>query len=250
MTTPAQDAPLVFPSVAFRPVRLFFINVGLAAVAMLVAGVFGHLTVGMFLGLGLLLGLLNALLVRRSAESITAKEHPLKRSMALNSASRLAIITILGLIIAYIFRPAGLGVVFGLAFFQVLLVATTALPVLKKLRTATEEPVATYSSNGQTGDRKEGAPAMTETILAAQIEVGEHHTATWLGMTVNTDTVLSTAIAGLIVIALAFYLRAKVTSTDVPGGVQLFLRRSPFRCAIRSKAPSGCGSHPSCCRWR
>ncbi len=36
---------------------------------------------------------------------------------------------------------------------------------------------------------------MTETILAAQIEVGEHHTATWLGMTVNTDTVLSTAIA-------------------------------------------------------
>ncbi|TXB93394.1 ATP synthase subunit I, partial [Mycobacterium tuberculosis] len=24
MTTPAQDAPLVFPSVAFRPVRLFF----------------------------------------------------------------------------------------------------------------------------------------------------------------------------------------------------------------------------------
>jgi F-type H+-transporting ATPase subunit a len=63
---------------------------------------------------------------------------------------------------------------------------------------------------------------MTETILAAQIEVGEHHTATWLGMTVNTDTILSTAIAAVIVIALAFFLRAKVTSTDVPGGVQLF----------------------------
>src|SRR3984893_18975627 len=63
---------------------------------------------------------------------------------------------------------------------------------------------------------------MTETILAAQIEVGEHHTATWLGMTVNTDTVLSTAIAAAIVIALAFFLRAKGTSTGVPGGVQLF----------------------------
>jgi F-type H+-transporting ATPase subunit a len=64
---------------------------------------------------------------------------------------------------------------------------------------------------------------MIETILAdAQIEVGEHRTATWLGMTVNTDTVTSTAIAGVIVIALAFFLRAKVTSTDVPGGVQLF----------------------------
>src|SRR4029079_5119389 len=65
-------------------------------------------------------------------------------------------------------------------------------------------------------------PAMTESILAAQIEVGEHHTATWLGMTVNTDTVLSSGCAALIVIALAFYLRSKVTSTGVPGGVQLF----------------------------
>ena len=64
---------------------------------------------------------------------------------------------------------------------------------------------------------------MTELILAeAQIEVGEHHTAKWLGLTVNTDTVLSTAIAAAIVIALAFYLKSKVTSTGVPGGVQLF----------------------------
>jgi F-type H+-transporting ATPase subunit a len=64
---------------------------------------------------------------------------------------------------------------------------------------------------------------MTETILAdAQIEVGVHPHATWLGMTVNTDTVLSTAIAAVIVIALAFFLRAKITSTDVPSGVQLF----------------------------
>jgi F-type H+-transporting ATPase subunit a len=64
---------------------------------------------------------------------------------------------------------------------------------------------------------------MTETILAdAKIEVGVHPHATWLGMTVNTDTVLSTAIAAVIVIALAFFLRSKVTSTGVPSGVQLF----------------------------
>ncbi len=67
----------------------FFINVGLAAVAMLVAGVFGHLTSG----LRLLLGLLNALLVRRSAEW-SCKEHPLNGRWP-RSASRLAIITIL-----------------------------------------------------------------------------------------------------------------------------------------------------------
>jgi F-type H+-transporting ATPase subunit a len=63
---------------------------------------------------------------------------------------------------------------------------------------------------------------MNESILAAQIEVGEHRTATWFGLTVNADTIYSTAIAAVIVIALAFWLRSKVTSTDVPGGVQLF----------------------------
>src|ERR1700742_3111886 len=64
---------------------------------------------------------------------------------------------------------------------------------------------------------------MTETVLAeAAIEVGHHETANWFGLTVNTDTVLATAIAAAIVIALAFFLRAKVTSTGVPSGVQLF----------------------------
>ena len=64
---------------------------------------------------------------------------------------------------------------------------------------------------------------MTQTLLAdAAIEVGHHETANWFGLTVNTDTVLATAIAAVIVIALAFYLRAKVTSSGVPNGVQLF----------------------------
>jgi F-type H+-transporting ATPase subunit a len=64
---------------------------------------------------------------------------------------------------------------------------------------------------------------MTDKILAeAAIEVGKHETAKWFGLTVNTDTVYATAIAAAIVIGLAFFLRAKVTSTGVPGGVQLF----------------------------
>jgi F-type H+-transporting ATPase subunit a len=64
---------------------------------------------------------------------------------------------------------------------------------------------------------------MTETILAeAAIQVGHHTEAHWFGLTVNTDTVLATAVARAIVLGLAFFLRAKVTSTGVPGGVQLF----------------------------
>ncbi|MDY6870894.1 MAG: F0F1 ATP synthase subunit A [Actinomycetota bacterium] len=65
---------------------------------------------------------------------------------------------------------------------------------------------------------------MTQTFLAAEsgIQVGHHTEANWFGLTVNTDTILSTAIAAAIVLGLAFFLRAKVTSTAVPNGVQLF----------------------------
>ncbi len=140
MTTPAQDAPLVFPSVAFRPLRLLVICVSLAGLVTIAAALLGHPLFGLFFGIGLGLGLINALLVRRAVESITAGDHPLKKKMALNSASRLLAITVVGLTIAFIFRPMGLGVLFGLALFQVVLVLSTSLPVWKKLRAADHEP--------------------------------------------------------------------------------------------------------------
>ncbi len=125
----------MFPSVAFRPIRLLVISLVLTAVAVAAAGALGHPMVGVFFGVGLLLGLLNAIGVQRSVAAITAEAHPLKKKMAMNSASRLMIITVIGLAVAFVFRPAGLGVLFGLALFQVLLVMSTALPVWKKLRT-------------------------------------------------------------------------------------------------------------------
>ena len=141
MTTPAQDAPLVFPSVAFRPLRLFAVCVALTGLAMLAAGLLGHIMVGVFFGIGLGLGLLNAVLVQRSVEAITAEAHPLKRKMALNSATRLLVMTVIGLTIAFIFRPQGLGVVFGMALFQVVLVLSTALPVMRKIKAGAAEEI-------------------------------------------------------------------------------------------------------------
>ena len=56
MTTPAQDAPLVFPSVAFRPVRLLAICCALTALAVGLAAMAGHVMFGVFFGVGLALG--------------------------------------------------------------------------------------------------------------------------------------------------------------------------------------------------
>ena len=136
MTTPAQDAPLVFPSVAFRPVRLLIVCIALTGLAVLASGFIGHLYFGLFFGVGLGLGLLNALLVRRAVEAITAEDHPLKKKMAVNSMTRLLVITAIGLTIAIVFKKHdGLAVLFGLAIFQAVLVISTSIPVMKKIRT-------------------------------------------------------------------------------------------------------------------
>lgn len=135
MTTPAQDAPLVFPSVAFRPVRLLVVCLALTAVAMAAAGYIGNIFFGAFFGFGLGLGLLNALLVRRAVESITMEDHPLKKKMAINSAMRLLVITAVALVVAIFFKEhGGIAVLFGLAIFQGLLVLSTSIPVMRKIR--------------------------------------------------------------------------------------------------------------------
>jgi dipeptide/tripeptide permease len=148
VTTPAQDAPLVFPSVAFRPVRLFAICVALTGLAVLAAGYTGHIFFGVFFGVGLILGLLNALLVRRAVEAITAEDHPLKKKMALNSATRLLVITAIAMTIAFLFKThGGIAVLFGLAIFQALLVLSTSLPVMKKIRTEGLKVIDTESKD-------------------------------------------------------------------------------------------------------
>lgn len=148
MTTPAQDAPLVFPSVAFRPLRLLIVCLALTAVAAAAAWFTGHPFFGLFFGLGLGLGLLNAMLVKRAVEAITAEDHPLKKKMALNSATRLLVITAIALTVAFVFRTnGGLGVVFGLAIFQALLVISTSIPVMKKIRTSGLDYVDTESKD-------------------------------------------------------------------------------------------------------
>ena len=123
------------PSVAFRPTQLLVICSALTVLAVAVAAWAGHVLFGVFFGAGLGLGLINALLVQRSVAAITAEANPIKRKMAVNSATRLMVITVVGLTVAWFFRPQGLGVVFGLALFQIVLVLSTALPVMKKIRT-------------------------------------------------------------------------------------------------------------------
>ncbi|CAM2876339.1 hypothetical protein KV203_05005 [Skermania piniformis] len=141
MTMPAdpmtgQDSSegFVVPALSVS-LRLPAILVAVFGVLALAAtGALDRLLLGVFICLGLLLGLGNAKLMQHSAVVITSADHPSKGKMALSSAARLAIVTVIALALAFLLKPNGIGVFFGLALFQVILVLNTTLPALKGLR--------------------------------------------------------------------------------------------------------------------
>jgi F-type H+-transporting ATPase subunit a len=61
---------------------------------------------------------------------------------------------------------------------------------------------------------------MSGTLLAADIEVGHHKTVEFLGLTLNIDTVISTIVAGLIVLGAGLYM-AHRASSGRPSKLQL-----------------------------
>ncbi|MGX1806202.1 F0F1 ATP synthase subunit A [Nocardia sp. NPDC055321] len=70
------------------------------------------------------------------------------------------------------------------------------------------------------------------------IEVGHHETARLFGLDFHVDTIIATVIAAVIVLAMAFYLRVRLTS-GVPNGVQLFFETVTVQ--MRSQVESAMG---------
>lgn len=64
---------------------------------------------------------------------------------------------------------------------------------------------------------------MSPLVLAAEtkVEVGKHHKVEFLGMTLHYDTIAGTLLAAVVVVALGFYVRAKITAGR-PNPAQLF----------------------------
>lgn len=134
MTTPAPsvDGQVSRSVVSF--VNPIVIVVGLTVVAAGIGTAFGHPWFAAWFLLGGLLALLNAKLAVLKVATVTAENEPRKAPVAVNSMVRLGVVSVIAIVIAYFFRPDGLGVIFGLAVGQIVLVLSTVIPVLKGLR--------------------------------------------------------------------------------------------------------------------
>lgn len=120
--------------------RLALIAVGIGGLGVAVAAPLGYLAVALFGCLGLALGLLNIALLHRSAarfaESGTGHSgtgHRTGRSAG-GVFGRIALVSVIAIVVAWLARPEGLGVFLGLVTFQFVVIITTLVPLIKELR--------------------------------------------------------------------------------------------------------------------
>ena len=130
-----QATPTV-PAVARGTLRRSIIMAScMGAAAVLVTGLLGHILIGLFACVGLALGALNTFMVQRAVVTYAASPYANKKARFTRSVlGRLGLVTVIALGVAALFRPDGLGVFGGLAFFQMLMLGGATVPVIKQLR--------------------------------------------------------------------------------------------------------------------
>jgi len=107
----------------------------LGGLCLAVLALVGHPALGVFVLLGLALAALNARAVQRSVVRFAASEAAhRRRRFTMNVLGRLGLLTLVAVGCAVLVRPEGLGVIVGLAAFQLIMVGGASLPLLKELR--------------------------------------------------------------------------------------------------------------------
>ncbi|MGI8695272.1 MAG: hypothetical protein ACR2JQ_01240 [Mycobacteriales bacterium] len=106
----------------------------LGAVALGVSVAIRHPLGGVFVLLGLALGAANVRAVQRSVAAFATSSLGGKKAFVGGVFLRLGALTVVGLALAYFVQPDGIGVVIGLALFQLLMLGAASVPVLRELR--------------------------------------------------------------------------------------------------------------------
>ncbi len=129
-----RSVPSYTPPVTLATFRRAAIMAGVVtAVAVVVLVLVGYPLFGLFLVVGVALGTLNMWLAVRSVARF-ATSRPSKARFSGSVLGRLAVITVVALVMAWLVRPAGMAIFAGLALFQVLAIVSSMLPLIKEIR--------------------------------------------------------------------------------------------------------------------
>lgn len=123
--------------VAANQRRTVVLAAALIAASLIIGVSNGYWQLGVFVSVGIGLGLLNSLLTELSMVRVLASGTELSRKQfAMSALVRLLSISLVAFALAVFFWPDGATVLAGLAVFHLITVAFTGLPLLRELRKA------------------------------------------------------------------------------------------------------------------
>lgn len=118
-----------------RSYKHLLIVAGVIGAVGLAAGiVFGHYIAGVTFVGGMLLGWINTMMTLASAGKFSRQKNPAKGPVVASTLRRLAVLSAISLVVAFLLRPDGVAIIFGLLFFHMLMVGNTSRGLLVELR--------------------------------------------------------------------------------------------------------------------
>jgi hypothetical protein len=117
--------------------RAVILAIAFSVAAMWIAVPLGRWQAGLFVAAGIVLGLVNHVLTELSLLlAVEGDDMLTRRQFAVSSFVRLMAISFVAVVLAVAFWPAGAMVLVGLAFFHLVTLVFTGLPLLKEIRKA------------------------------------------------------------------------------------------------------------------
>ena len=120
------------PRAAANLKRSLVLAMPIGALALLVLALLGHPLAGVFVVLGLAFGVLNTWLMQRSV--VRYGERRSKGGFVGGMLGRLFLLTAASLVAVFLVRPDGIGLLAGIAVFQMIVLLGAAVPVFREMR--------------------------------------------------------------------------------------------------------------------
>ncbi len=116
--------------------RAALLACALVAAALWMSIPLGEWRIGVFVAIGVVLGLANHLLTELTLIRSLRGDEPTRKQFARSSLVRLMGISLVAVSVAAFFWPDGATLLFGLALFHVIALVFTGIPLLKEIKKA------------------------------------------------------------------------------------------------------------------
>jgi hypothetical protein len=114
--------------------RVLVLPASVVVVAVAIGASVGHVQIALLLGVGVVLGTANGLLVEQATAKMTPSDDPDRRAIVKSSLGRLGLVSAVALVIAFLARPDGWVLLLGLAGYQLLALLSQLGAAMKEAR--------------------------------------------------------------------------------------------------------------------